>query len=152
MVFVKYLNELGYDLLLIDNNIEIITEGVYFDVIILNNVVIKILKNQLNNFDELFNIIEMVEIQNHLAKHMDEVFPAYVFKNYIITDKVPGIRCDKIKDKRFEETFLNKIQELKTVIRKLGVEIIDITRHNLFFDDNKFYMVDFSGVRYLTNK
>ena len=145
---VMHFQEAGFDCFTAGDNVRIITEGVFFDVIIADEVVIKIPKKDTNNFNEPLDLQEMVNIQNYLAKHMSEVDEAYLFHGYIITKKAKGIRSDYIKENSFIDVYNRKIKILTDYIDYLGVEISDITRHNVFIDGDKWKLIDFSGVRY----
>ena len=138
----------GYDMCVVDGRVNIITEGVYFDVIVFDDVVVKIPKKPTNNFNEKLDLEQMVSIQNYLAKHMSEVEPATLFNNMVITKKATGIRSDIIKDNKFREVFDRKVKIMTDYIDHLGVEISDITRRNIFIDGDKWQLIDFSGARF----
>lgn len=148
MIDYNIIKEAGFDVCVLRDDVRIITEGVFFDVIIFEDIVIKIPKKDTNNFKEPLDLQVMVDVQNYLAKNMSEVQPALFFKNYVITKKATGIRSDFIKDNKFRDEFSRKIKIITKKIEDLGVEIADITRCNVFIDGDRWQLIDFSGARF----
>ena len=116
--------------------------GNHFRVIVFENYVVKIPRTA----DKRAELDDIVEVQNHLAEHVDGILPVERVEDVLVMARAPGERADKRDDWLSLRNLRDEIQE---AVNDLGYVIMDIGASDMFYDesDDQLYLVDFSQVR-----
>ena len=130
-------------------DIQVFTNGAFFNVVIIQDLVIKVpKKREVNNSKYLKKICD---IQNGLSEKFDSVLPCKKIDNFIIMPRADGVRADFMDDEKWRRIKKKVEKEIKSIKDNENILLKDAVRKNIIYneEEDKFYFIDFSNVKKL---
>ncbi len=125
--------------------------GVFFVVLIFDEFVIKVPRER--NLDQKV-LQRMADTQNELAGLIEGVLPCHVGEGYLHMPRAKGVRLREYTRKqgrpRVKTPVADKLKvQMITKAREHGYDLSDMSKRNLFYDEEeqKLYLVDFHQVK-----
>lgn len=120
---------------------EVDEHGTHFTVLLFDEYVIKVRRRKKKDVRK-YDVKEIVEIQNELAEHLEEILPCErISRGCIVMPRIygtPGRRLIKGHKRQAE----NLLTELQNKVRSLGFVPNDINLENIIYRDGKIYLID----------